>query len=652
MVRRLCLSALVALAALIVLPGVAGAHALLKTSVPAAGADLTAAPHQILLTFTEPPDPTLSLVTLVTSSGATVKTGKAQPVPGQPTELRLAVPSIPNGVYTVNWRTVSKTDGHVTGGSFAFGVNTAPRTSTSSTTVSTSPSPTIPALVSRWLVYVGLAFMVGGAAIRLIVRLTPSRRAVRGLLLGGLVMAVVGLVGAFLAEAHSTGASLTELARTSTGRPDDLSGAAIVLTAVIVAGLVRRDARGLWFALGGAALLAMFMVALGSHANNPSPWRWFNLGVEWAHLVGVGIWIGGLVWLFVAIRGRVDDEATRRDGVVRFSTMAAVALAVVAASGLGRALAELNGLHSLWSTSFGKTLLLKIALFGVLLAFGAANHYRIVPKIREGAGAASLAHSVRLELVVAAATIFAGVLLSQLPPASYAAAKASPSARSIVVTGSDFGTTVRLRLQISPGVIGSNTFDAQPVDYDTGAPIDARSVVLSFSLPSNPDLGGSSLGLTRSGSHWKGRGSNLSVIGTWAIAAVVQEQTGAVSVPLKVTPKLPPEQISTIVGNPTLYTIALGGGYSVQTYVEPDTAGVANVHFTFFKASGKEQPIGSATATQTSPAGTTSALKLIRFDPGHFAANTRLTSGTWTFTVRAKTTTGIPLSAYFTQPIG
>jgi copper transport protein len=652
MVRRLFVSALVAVAALLVLPGVAGAHALLKSSIPAAGADLKQAPHQLLLTFTEPPDPTLSLVTLVTSSGATVDTGKAKAVPGAPTELQLSVPQIPNGVYTVNWRTVSKTDGHVTGGSFAFGISTVPSSSTSSTTVSASPSPTAPALVSRWLLFVGLALMVGGAAVRTIVRLTPSQRGVRILLLGGLAIAAVGLIGSFVEEAHAIGATLPALAKTSTGRPDEFLGAAIILLAVIAVALNRRDTRGLWLALGAAGILAMLMHAIGSHADNPSRWRWFNLGVEWAHLVGVGIWIGGLVWLFVAIRGGVDDDPTRREGIVRFSKMAAVALAVVAASGLGRALNELNGLHSVWSTSFGKTLLVKVALFGVLLTFGALNHYRLVPKIRAGGtGTGTLARSVRVEMAVAAATIFAAVLLSQLPPASYASTSTGPPASAIVVTGSDFGTTVRLQLQISPGVLGSNTFDAQVVDYDTGAPVSVRSLVLNFTLPSNPDIGGSSLSLKRSGSYWKGTGTNLSVTGTWSIAAVVQEQTGAVSIPLKVKPKLPPEQISTIAGNPTLYTITLGGGLTVQTYVDPDTAGVANVHFTFFQSSGKEQPIASASATQTDPVGTTSGMKLIRFDPGHFAANTRLTPGTWTFTIQAKTTTGVPLTAYFTQPI-
>jgi copper transport protein len=656
MVRRLLLTALVAVAIVGGLPGLASAHALLKSSVPAAASNVPEAPHQILLTFTEPPDPTLSLVTLVTSSGAIVKTGKAQPVLGAPTKLRLAVPTIPNGVYTVNWRTVSKTDGHVTGGSFAFGLRTQPPSGSSTTTISTSPTPSALALASRWLLFAGLAGLVGGAAVQLFVRAPVSARAARWLLIVGWTAATLGLVGAYLAESRATGASLGALARTSAGRPFLLEAGVLVVLGLLVVLLFRRPDRRWWWGLGIVGPVALFVHAMSGHADNPSRWRWFNLGVEWVHLMAVAIWIGGLVWLFVGIRSRTasgGSDEERRAGIVRFSTMAAVALGLVAASGLGRALNELNGLHSLWSTSFGKTLLVKIGLFGLLLAFGAVNHYLIVPRIRSGdAGATTLARSVRVELGVAAVTIAAGVLLSQLPPASYGVPAAASAARPLVVTGSDFGTTVRLRMQISPGSVGSNRFDAQVVDYDTGAPVDARSLVLDFSLPADPDVGGSSLSLRRTGSHWVGTGSNLSVTGTWAVDATVQEHAGGVSVPLKVTPKLPPEQISTIQGNPTLYTIALGGGFSVQTYVEPDKPGVANVHFTFFTSSGKEEPIASATAMRSSPSGATSGMKLIRFDPGHFAANTTLTAGTWTFAIQAKTTSGVPLFAYFHQTIG
>lgn len=192
-------------------------------------------------------------------------------------------------------------------------------------------------------------------------------------------------------------------------------------------------------------------------------------------------------------------------------------------------------------------------------------------------------------------------------------------------------------------------------DFDTGAVVRARSLVLTFTLPADPDLSASTLSLKPDGTHWRGTGTNLSVTGTWSVVAVVQETSGAVSVPMKVTPRLPLEHITSIPGPPgqsTIYTITLGGGYSVQTYVDPQKAGPAAVHFTFFQASGKEQPIKSASATQTGPSGTTSSMKLIRFDPGHFAANTHLTAGRWTFTIQAVTTKGIPLTAYFSETLG
>src|SRR6478609_840239 len=116
----------------VAIAGVAQAHALLKSSDPAAGAELASPPPQIVLTFTEPPDPKLSSIGLISSSGGTVKTGPSHAVPAHPTELAQSLPNLPDGVYTVSWRTVSLTDGHVTGGSFAFGVGVAPPSGTGS----------------------------------------------------------------------------------------------------------------------------------------------------------------------------------------------------------------------------------------------------------------------------------------------------------------------------------------------------------------------------------------------------------------------------------------------------------------------------------------------------------------------------------------
>ena len=105
----------------------ASAHPLLLRSYPAAGASLPRSPDEILLSFTESPDPKLSSIQVLDSSGRVVAgISRARAVPGNTGQLRLNVSRpLADGVYTVNWRAVSALDGHFAGGSFAFGVGVA-----------------------------------------------------------------------------------------------------------------------------------------------------------------------------------------------------------------------------------------------------------------------------------------------------------------------------------------------------------------------------------------------------------------------------------------------------------------------------------------------------------------------------------------------
>jgi hypothetical protein len=137
------------------------------------------------------------------------------------------------------------------------------------------------------------------------------------------------------------------------------------------------------------------------------------------------------------------------------------------------------------------------------------------------------------------------------------------------------------------------------------------------------------------------------------VTVLVQKSSGAVEVPLKVTTRSAPEPIQSqvIAGQPTVFTITLPNDLSVQTYIDPGTPGPDSVHYTFFKASGKEEPIAHASATATGPTGKTESTKLIRFDKGHFVANVQLTSGKWKFEIKAVTDDGQSLSAFFSQDI-
>src|SRR5579864_5402615 len=192
----------------------AGAHALLQRSVPAGGAVLQHAPADVLMTFTETPEPSLSVVHVVDSTGRQVDRGGAQPVPGQPLELRVPLGPIPNGVYTVTWRTVSRVDGHVTGGAFAFGVGVSPGAAAPQSTI--SPFPSAPAVASRWALYLGLSGLVGVAWVWTAAFKSPPAA---GSVYPWLVWAVAfaGVVGLGAAQSADAGVSLGRLLSTPLG---------------------------------------------------------------------------------------------------------------------------------------------------------------------------------------------------------------------------------------------------------------------------------------------------------------------------------------------------------------------------------------------------------------------------------------------------
>jgi len=254
---------------------------------------------------------------------------------------------------------------------------------------------------------------------------------------------------------------------------------------------------------------------------------------------------------------------------------------------------------------------------------------------------------------LAAIVLVVAAVLSGLPPASFVEAAGQKTVSpSVTVTGSDWATTVRVRLTASPGTVGSNRFTVHVLGYDSGRPIAARGVRLEFSLPSNPSVT-SSLNLARGpGGTWTGQGTNLSIDGQWDIDIVVQQAATATDVSLGLRTRLPPEDVtvSRQAGQPALYTIQLGSGGSLQAYLQQVETGQGLVHFTFFRA-GKEEPITSSSATAVSPGGADQPLKLIRLSSGHFAANLSLTPGWWTFRIDAMPAGGQPLSGYFSQTI-
>ena len=285
-------------------------------------------------------------------------------------------------------------------------------------------------------------------------------------------------------------------------------------------------------ALGGRGRLAMLAVVWETHAGGPSPFRLVTLTLQWLHVVAVGFWIGGLAWLLLGLRGLPGPQ--RAAAGRRFSALATVGLILVLLTGLSRTAAEVGAPANLFSTTFGRILLVKLALFCVLVALGARNHFRQGPALARDEAAGPFRRAVRGELVLGVAILAVTGVLGGLAPANFAAAAARVSASSqVVLSGSDYATTVRVRLVVSPGTVGSNQFTATVSDYASGRSLSGlRGVQLDFSLPAQTTVPSSTLVLREGPGVWQASGFELSVKGRWTIEVLVQGASSAVEVPL------------------------------------------------------------------------------------------------------------------------
>ncbi|SXD41068.1 protein yobA [Klebsiella quasivariicola] len=98
------------------------AHAHLQQQTPAAGAQLTAAPQSLTLSFSEGIEPAFSGVTITGPQQRAVATGKLTRHAVNPAQVTIPLAeTLSPGEYSVSWHVVS-VDGHKTKGQYTFSV--------------------------------------------------------------------------------------------------------------------------------------------------------------------------------------------------------------------------------------------------------------------------------------------------------------------------------------------------------------------------------------------------------------------------------------------------------------------------------------------------------------------------------------------------
>jgi putative copper resistance protein D len=211
-------------------------------------------------------------------------------------------------------------------------------------------------------------------------------------------------------------------------------------------------------------MFAAILLTLGPGARNPSPWKGtsavllaaclvgslafaghaaagagvagtIHLAADILHLVAAAAWVGALVPLAMLLGAATRDKQSieiAREAAVRFSTLGIASVGMLIATGIVNTWVLAGSMAALVGTDYGRLLLVKVALFCVMLAIAGVNRLRLTPRLvqvpslggvggaRDVAAAADALRQLRrnslVEAAIGAVIIFIVGMLGTLPP--------------------------------------------------------------------------------------------------------------------------------------------------------------------------------------------------------------------------------------------
>lgn len=462
---------------LIFIPIAAFAHAHLKASTPSAGAHLNEVPREIRLDFSEAPELTFTKVELVDAAGQRVSVSAVRYTTDSRRSVVVSVQGVMvAGDYTVVWQ-VAGDDGHPVRDQFKFvvapgatGVGTAgalPLIAGDSNVAHTArmdsnmhhdptslpqgdgfgSDSTIYVFV-RWWMFSALLLMIGAVAFHQLVLRTvrlkqkfdapvlndASERAARigyAATVGLLVVLVLRLIAQSVAmhgtaEMFDVGLVSAMLRKTTWGQ-----GWLIQLLGIVVAGYgfhharntapQSARARGGWMLATLGVLGLAFTPGLAGHAVAAPKLQALTLLADGLHVLGGGGWLGSLALLLMAglPAALALPESERVVMVAKlvnaFSPTAFMFAGLVVTTGAFAAWVHVGSVPALWQTGYGRTLLLKLAVFSSVAATGAYNWLRIKPQLGADGATMRIRRSASMEVAIALVVLLITAVLVASP---------------------------------------------------------------------------------------------------------------------------------------------------------------------------------------------------------------------------------------------
>jgi copper transport protein len=445
--------------------GPASAHAALVSSDPNNGNIVPDAPSQVTLTFSES-------VQLISGKIQVLAPDNTRADAGDPT-VDGATVTIPlrsggaRGTYLVTYRVISA-DSHPVAGTITYSVGAASTPPSADITAGTRVDPVVRAIipVGKYLGYAGLVLLVGPVLV--LALLWPQRLSRRGP--GRLIWTGIGLVAGstvlaiWLQAPYTLGTGLFDV---RVGDLRDVLGSTfgavmlVRLAVVVAAGFLLRPlllGAGAESKLDLALLGVLGVAALATWplTGHPtaSPVAGVSVVLDALHLAAMSVWLGGLVMLFAFLLPRAN---ARELGAILpiWSRWAFTAVGALIFAGVVQALIEVSSLNGLFNSTYGRLILVKVALAAIVIGVAAFSRKLVKDRAAEESPR-GLRRVVLAELGITAVVLGVTAALVQIsPPRTADAAQTTTTDTTITQTLTD--KAMSLQVDIYPAAVGNNS---------------------------------------------------------------------------------------------------------------------------------------------------------------------------------------------------
>jgi copper transport protein len=297
--------------------------------------------------------------------------------------------------------------------------------------------------------------------------------------------------------------------------------------------------------MGALAAFLAVSPALAGHASTQSP-SGLLIPADVLHVGAMSVWVGGLLVLVavlpVATRALEPSDRTRllAANLLRFSPIALAAVCAILVSGLLQAYVHVRSIDHLINTGYGRAVLAKMVLLVILIAFGAYNRQRAVPRLKvlaaadasPGRAGLHVRRSLRAEVALLAVVIGVTSMLVSYAPANATSGSGPFSATKTL-------GPLELQMTVDPARTGSNVMHFYLINAKDGSQFNgSKDFQVLMSLPAK-SIGPLKADPRKAGpGHYVALGASFIPGGKWKVQVIdrvseFDEYSTTVDVPIR-----------------------------------------------------------------------------------------------------------------------